>query len=109
MATGVALSQWRKQEVSVPAGATVDVPYGAFSSFAGVKYIVKAFSFAQDRFNQYELVGTKKLTEVNDQLTSNIANTLKIELNILRDGTEVYLRIVNNELFDIDTSILQTT
>lgn len=95
----------RKISGTVLGGKTEDFDCVPFTDFRGVKYFVKAYSTDQDLYNTYEITGTRDASDVSDQLTNKFLVNLNISLNLVKDGADVCLRILNNELFTVTVDI----
>ena len=93
---------------TIPAGGgTLDLDTLVLSSFRSNKYIIQFFNTAEAKFKQLEMATSKKSGDVSDQVHSKVGDILGVEAKFLVSGTDVVLRLTNNEAFIVSVSALR--
>lgn len=92
---------------TIPSGDTLDFDIMPYSTFDAVEYLIKIKRQSSDLVKALTLVGSKKNSDVSDQIYSKVGEEINVDANFLKDGTDTKLRLVNNESFDVDVSILK--
>lgn len=100
---------WRKKKVVVPALSSVDVFTTPTQSYKASKYFLEASNSDEQKYKGFEIWSSRKgPADVVSSIFARLGDSLQIELNIMVVGSDIALRIVNNENFDLEVSIVKS-
>ena len=87
--------------------STKDFDSVPFSSFSAVKYLISIFSQVESSYKISELFAVNDGSDITDQLIYKSSSGPKVSINVLKNGSDVVLRLVNQENFEVDVSIVK--
>ena len=99
-------SPWRKFKKTVPASSTVDVDNLAYGTYGGSYYIVNVSNCSNNIYTQFIINAIKNPpSDIKDSIVQKLGTPVDISLNVLVVGSEVRVRITNNESFQLDVVV----
>ena len=92
----------------VEAGATKEVDVIDFAAFHGVDYKIKLRTASADNVKIFDCRATKKDLDAIDTVFSVIGHSFDICCQVSKVGSDIVLRLVNNEPFSLTYKVLKT-
>lgn len=97
---------WRRKRVILAASSTLDADSIKLAFFLGVKYVLHFRNETEDVYKTIELLSTRSSgDELEDNVTGNLGDPISVSTNVVVDGTDVVLRLTNNESYELKVSI----
>ena len=97
---------WRQKKIIIDATSTKDVDSFLLSNFIGVKYILHFRNETQDVFKTIEQLSTKVSgSEIVDTVYGHLGDVINVQANVIKSGSDVFLRVVNNEIYSLNLTI----
>ena len=93
---------------TVAAGQTKDIDSVLSSEFHSVKYQIRLTDVAATKNKVLVARASKKSSDVSDTVYSVLGDSLSVEVKVLEVGSDIVLRLVNNESFDVNGVALKT-
>ncbi len=88
-------------ETTIGAGLTVTVETNALSSFNGIEYSLAIFDLTPTLIRFQKMAVVKQSPGLKDTVYAKIGSTVDLTLTAEVSGTDMVLKITNNEIFDI--------
>lgn len=92
----------------VEAGATKEVDIIDFADFHGVDYKIKLRTASADKIKIFDCRATKKDLDAIESVFSVIGHGFNISCQVSKVGSDIVLRLVNNESFSLTYKVLKT-
>lgn len=97
---------WQKVRKIVPLSSSIDADKIALQSFKGVRYILHIKNESQDVYKTMEMLSTRVGgSDVEDNVFANLGDNIAIQANVIVQGSDVILRLINSETFPLTVSI----
>jgi hypothetical protein len=90
-------------------GGVLDLETIPFASFVSTEYLINISSETESKFYTLKLIATKKNSDVSDQIYNKEGDLLQIATNVIKSGSDVILRLVNDEIYQVDVRCTKTT
>jgi hypothetical protein len=95
-------------EDTIDAGTSKDFDSTPLAEFESADYLIKVKNSALGKFKTLRMSAVKEGTDVIDQVYTKNGIEPAIKANILKVGSDVVLRIENDETFVVSAHIVKT-
>ena len=89
----------------VPAGQTRDVNLGTLVAFNANRIFLQVKSETPKRLTFFDMAIANGLSGLEDIVYGELGDSVKIKVNAVDNGSDVLLRLINEELFQLEVTI----
>lgn len=91
---------------SIASTSSTELDITPFNQLCVIKYIVCVYSAAEDKYNSFEMLGSKQSSlDVSNTKYAILGTNLDVDFDFVKVGTDVKLIGTNNETFSVDIRI----
>lgn len=98
--------KWKTIKEKITAGSTLDIDKVDFNNSLSIKYIINIRNISQDVYFSCEILATRTSNNgLQDTLHSPIGDKIDVDIEVIKNVSDIFLHFQNNETFDLDIII----
>jgi hypothetical protein len=98
---------FERETYTIGPGQTVNLDTVLYSALTSKKYIIDISIAAQNRFKAFEMLVSKKGTDVTDSIFAKLGDQVNVSVNFSKISTDAILAATNNEAVSVVLNILK--
>lgn len=102
-------SLWKTVNSQVVGGNTTDVDGLPLATFRAVKYIINIFNDAESASKTMELLINNENGSLSDSIFGKIGSIIDVEVDVVVSGSDMRIRVTNNETYNLGVTIARVT
>ena len=96
-------------EKTIPASSSLDINTHPYDEFSALKYDIRLYNNTEGKRKIFQVRAIKQTTgEVKDTIDGNLGDSLDVDTQVIKSGSDMILRMTNQESFDVSVRAVKS-